>query len=120
MSDYPELVTTFPDQVQCILLKNSSVTSSSNTSDSDDPFPYSTKGFKDVDESLYMFFNHADDLKNLDIVNGQCRNTTFAQNVTFGEQNLPFSAAGMVTAPEWWRSIGLGMSLVLMMMAALS
>lgn len=119
MSDYPELVSTYPGQVQCIFLKNSSVTSSSNTSDSDDPFPYSTKGFKDVDESLYMFFNHPDDLKGLDIVNGQCRNTTFAQNVTFGEQNLPFgSAAGMVSAPVWWRSVGLGLSLVLMMMAA--
>lgn len=118
MSDYPEMATTYPDQVQCIFLKNSSVTSSSNTSDSDDPFPYSTKGFKDVNESRYMFFTHADDLMGLDIVNGQCRNTTFAQNVTFGEQNLPFSAAGVVSVPAWWRSVGLGMSLLLMMMAA--
>lgn len=121
MSDYPELVTDFPGQVQCIFLKNSSTTSSSNTSDSDDPFPYDTKGFKGINESLYMFFNNADDLKGLDIVNGQCVNTTFAQNVTFGEQNLPFgSAAGMVTAPAWWRSVGLGLSLILMMMAASS
>lgn len=117
MSDYPELVTTYPGQVQCIWLKNSSTTASSNTSDSDDPFPYSTKGFKGIDESLYMFFNTPDDLMNLDIVNGQCRNGTIAQNITFGEMNVPFGAAGTVTAPARWSSAGMGLAVVLMIMA---
>jgi len=31
-----------------------------------------------------------DDLTNLDIVNGQCRNATIPQNVTFSDQGLPF------------------------------
>lgn len=122
MSDYPELATTFPGQVQCILLKNSSSAddaTNGNTTDSDDPFPYNTSGFEGLNTSTYMFFNNADDLMGLDISNGQCVNTTFAQNVTFGEENLPFSAAGALTPPGWWRSVGLGVAAVLMM-AALS
>ncbi|KFY46096.1 hypothetical protein V495_02647 [Pseudogymnoascus sp. VKM F-4514 (FW-929)] len=51
MSDYPALVGEFPNQVQCIWLRNTSST------DSDDKFPYNTKGFKDVDPKKYMFFN---------------------------------------------------------------
>ncbi|KAF3766557.1 hypothetical protein M406DRAFT_228886, partial [Cryphonectria parasitica EP155] len=93
MSDYPEMATDFPGQVQCIWLKNSSSayqTTNSNLTDSDDPFPYDTKGFKGLNESTYMFFNNADDLMGLDIASGECLNTTIAQNVTFGEQNLPF------------------------------
>ena len=31
-----------------------------------------------------------DDLTNLDIVNGQCYNSSVPQNVTFGYQGLPF------------------------------
>lgn len=31
-----------------------------------------------------------DDLSHLDISNGMCLNTTISQNVTFGEQGLPF------------------------------
>ena len=49
--------------------------------------------------SRYMFFLVPDDLTNLDIVNGQCYNSSIKQNVTFSEQGLPFglskkSAAG--------------------------
>ena len=51
MRDYPEMVTDFPGQVQCILLRNTSST------DPGDKFPYDTKGFKGVDPNLYMFFN---------------------------------------------------------------
>lgn len=122
MGDYPEMATDFPGQVQCIFLKNSSSaedTANSNTTDSDDPFPYNTKGFKGLDPSTYMFFNNADDLMGLDIVNGQCVNASIQQNVTFGEQNLPFGAAGAVVPPGWWRSLGMGLG-VAFMMAALS
>ena len=31
-----------------------------------------------------------DDLSHLDISNGMCLNTTIGQNVTYGEQGLPF------------------------------
>lgn len=84
MRDYPKMATEYPGQVQCIFLRNTSAT------DPGDKFPYNTKGFKDLNESSYMFFLVPDDLKNLDIANGQCRNVTFQQNVTFGYQGLPF------------------------------
>ena len=51
MRDYPQMATDFPNQVQCIFLRNTSST------DSGDKFPYDTKGFKDLNQSLYMFFN---------------------------------------------------------------
>jgi hypothetical protein len=81
MSDYPELATTRPDQVQCIFLRNTSAT------DSGDKFPYDTKGFKDIPQNKYMFFLNPDDLTNLDIAGGQCWNQTIMQNVTFGLQD---------------------------------
>ena len=50
MRDYPAMATEFPGQVQCILLRNTS------NSDPGDRFPYDTSGFKDLDNSTYMFF----------------------------------------------------------------
>ncbi|PQE16228.1 Actin patch 1 protein [Rutstroemia sp. NJR-2017a WRK4] len=101
MKDYPEMATDFPGQVQCIFLRNTSST------DSGDKFPYDTSGFKGLNQSQYMFFNVPDDLTNLDIVNGQCYNSTIVQNVTFSEQGLPFglskkSAGGRVTS---WNAV---------------
>ncbi|KAH8907327.1 hypothetical protein BR93DRAFT_951499 [Coniochaeta sp. PMI_546] len=84
MRDYPQLTKDYPGQVQCIFLRNTSST------DSADRFPYDTSGFKDLPQNQYMFFNVPDDLKNLDIVNGQCYNSTVKQNLTFSEQGLPF------------------------------
>lgn len=96
MSDYPAMATEFPGQVQCIWLRNTSAT------DSGDKFPYDTSGFQGLNQSQYMFFLVPDDLKNLDIINGECYNSTIPQNVTFSEQGLPFglskSAAGRVVA----------------------
>lgn len=51
MNDYPQLATDFPNQVQCIFLRNTSST------DSDDKFPYDTSGFKNLNQQIYMFFN---------------------------------------------------------------
>ncbi|TGO21075.1 hypothetical protein BPAE_0244g00060 [Botrytis paeoniae] len=84
MKDYPEMATDFPGQVQCIFLRNTSGT------DSGDKFPYETSGFQNLNQSQYMFFLVPDDLTNLDIVNGQCYNSTIPQNVTFSLQGLPF------------------------------
>jgi phosphatidate phosphatase APP1 len=84
MRDYPEMATQYPGQVQCIFLRNTSAT------DSGDKFPYKTDGFKDVDNSTYMFFLTPDDLMGLDIEGGQCRNMSIQQNVTFDYQGLPF------------------------------
>jgi hypothetical protein len=97
MKDYPAMATEFPGQVQCIFLRNTSAT------DSGDKFPYDTSGFQGLNQSMYMFFLVPDDLTNLDIVNGQCYNSTIPQNVTFSEQGLPFglskkSAAGRINA----------------------
>lgn len=118
MSDYPQMATDYPGQVQCILLKNSSSAEGVDASDSDDPFPYSTKGFKGLDNSTYFFFNNADDLVGLDVIGGQCVNGSVPQNVTFGEQNLPFGgAAGTVAPPGLWRSLGTGLGVVLMLAA---
>ncbi len=49
---------------------------------------------------MYMFFLVPDDLTNLDIVNGQCYNTTIKQNVTFSEQGLPFGLSKKSAAPR--------------------
>lgn len=83
MADYPALVAEFPNQVMCIWLRNTSST------DSGDKFPYDTSGFKGVNQQMYMFFNVPDDLKGLDIINGQCYNSSVRQDVTFGYQGLP-------------------------------
>ncbi|TVY84815.1 hypothetical protein LSUE1_G002094 [Lachnellula suecica] len=84
MKDYPAMATEFPGQVQCIFLRNTSAT------DDGDKFPYDTSGFQGLDNSTYMFFKVPDDLTGLDIINGQCVNSTIKQNVTFSTQGLPF------------------------------
>ncbi|EMC95717.1 hypothetical protein BAUCODRAFT_109246 [Baudoinia panamericana UAMH 10762] len=90
MKDYPQMVTDFPGQVQCIFLRNTSAT------DSGDKFPYTTEGFKGLNQSQYMFFLNPNDLMGLDIANGQCYNRSIAENLTFGYQGLPFSSTAAV------------------------
>jgi hypothetical protein len=80
MKAYPQLAHTYPNQVQCILLRNTSAT------DPDMWFPYNTEGFKGLNTKSYMFFRHANDLSGLDIANGQCLNESIPQNVTFDRQ----------------------------------
>ncbi|KAF1832432.1 hypothetical protein BDW02DRAFT_529936 [Decorospora gaudefroyi] len=80
MSAYPQMAHDYPNQVQCIFLRNTSAT------DSDNWFPYDTSGFEGLNSRSYMFFVHADDLSGLDIANGQCLNESIPQNVTFGVQ----------------------------------
>ncbi|KAI0512904.1 hypothetical protein F5B22DRAFT_648255 [Xylaria bambusicola] len=101
MKDYPQLVKDYPGQVQCIFLRNTTAT------DPTDLFPYDTSGFEDVDEKQYMFFVHPDDLRDVDIVGGNCRNPAVVQNVTFGYQgrgfgNEPDSAGSAI---EWTWSV---------------
>jgi hypothetical protein len=84
MRDYPAMATDFPGQVQCIFLRNTTAT------DPGDKFPYDTSGFKNLNQSQYMFFLNADDLTNLDVASGECYNRTVPQNLTFSEQGLPF------------------------------
>ncbi|KAF2963932.1 hypothetical protein GQX73_g9651 [Xylaria multiplex] len=107
MKDYPQLVKDYPGQVQCIFLRNTTAT------DSTDLFPYDTSGFEDIDQRQYMFFVHADDLRGVDIVGGNCYNTAVTQNVTFGYQGRGFgnevdSAGGSVR----WSSTSLGAGLL--------
>ncbi|KAJ5237700.1 hypothetical protein N7489_007791 [Penicillium chrysogenum] len=92
MRDYPKLVTDFPGQVQCILIRNTSAT------DPDSKFPYDTSGFKDLNQSMYMFFVNPDDLTNLDIENGQCYNESIPQNLTFGYQGLPLGLGNTLSS----------------------
>ncbi|KAH7410476.1 hypothetical protein DE146DRAFT_604263 [Phaeosphaeria sp. MPI-PUGE-AT-0046c] len=80
MKDYPQLAHDYPNQVQCILLRNTSAT------DSDMWFPYNTEVFKGLNNKSYMFFRHPNDLMGLDIANGQCLNESIPQNVTFDRQ----------------------------------
>ncbi|KAK4545129.1 hypothetical protein LTR36_003680 [Oleoguttula mirabilis] len=84
MKDYPAMATEFPDQVQCIFLRNTTAT------DPGDKFPYDTSGFKTLNQKSYMFFLNADDLTGLDIANGECYNQSISQNLTFSYQGLPF------------------------------
>jgi len=84
MKDYPQLAHDYPNQVQCIFLRNTTST------DSTDLFPYDTSGFKGLDQKKYMFFNVPDQLRNTDIVGGNCWNPSVIQNVTFGYQGRGF------------------------------
>ncbi|KAF2835007.1 hypothetical protein M501DRAFT_942947 [Patellaria atrata CBS 101060] len=81
MKAYPALAHDYPNQVQCIFLRNTSAT------DEEDKFPYDTTGFKNLNQQTYMFFRTPDDLANLDIVGGHCLNASVQQNVTFGLQD---------------------------------
>lgn len=81
MRDYPALASAFPGQVQCIFLRNTSAT------DPGDRFPYNTAGFRNLSQQSYMFFTVPDDLAGLDVVGGNCRNASVAQNLTFGYQD---------------------------------
>ncbi|KAM3414164.1 hypothetical protein BST61_g10822 [Cercospora zeina] len=83
MKDYPQMAKDYPNQVQCIFLRNTSAT------DESDHFPYNTKGFEGIDPSRYMFFVHANDLMGIDIAQGSCLNQTVPQNLSFGYQGLP-------------------------------
>lgn len=101
MKAYPQLAKDHPDMVQCIWLRNTSSTDPSYR------FPYDTSGFEGVEKSKYMFFRVPDDLKGLDIGSGECVNSSFAQNVTFGYQGSLFkSASGMTTMPSgMWATV---------------
>ncbi|KAG8718169.1 hypothetical protein FRC09_013065 [Ceratobasidium sp. 395] len=77
MKQYPAMAKEFPGRVQCILLRNTSAT------DPSDYFPYDTSGFKDLDNSTYMFFRTPDDIAGLNFTNGDCRNASVPQNMTF-------------------------------------
>jgi hypothetical protein len=99
----------YPNQVQCIFLRNTSAT------DSGDKFPYDTSGFKGLNQTQYMFFVNSDDLANIDIAHGSCYNTSVAQNLTFSYQGLPAglgktapvngSANGMISAASSVRGL---------------
>ncbi|KAG0644209.1 hypothetical protein HOY80DRAFT_878877 [Tuber brumale] len=102
MGDYPELVSAFPGQVQCILLRNTSAT------DPENKFPYNTKGFKTLKQGQYMFFTTPDDLRGLDFANGDCRNASARMGtVDFSWQGLPFekSAAGGRIRGNMWAAV---------------
>ncbi|KAI0441055.1 hypothetical protein F4803DRAFT_524805 [Xylaria telfairii] len=96
MKDYPQMVKDYPGQVQCIFLRNTTAT------DSTDLFPYDTSGFEGIDQKQYMFFVNADDLRGVDIVGGNCHNQAVVQNVTFGYQGRGFgNDAGRVIGWSW-------------------
>jgi len=80
VSGYADMANQYPDQVQCILMRNDSAT------DPTMAYPYSTDGYKTIPDSKYQFYRVPDDLAGIDFAHGGCRNYTFPQNVTFGEQ----------------------------------
>ncbi|KAI0384632.1 hypothetical protein F5Y04DRAFT_269159 [Hypomontagnella monticulosa] len=101
MKAYPALVRDYPGQVQCIFLRNTTAT------DDTDLFPYDTSGFEGIDQKQYMFFVTPDDLRNVDIVGGNCYNPAVVQNVTFGYQGRGFGNAGSASVrlgscSGWW------------------
>ncbi|KAK9798865.1 putative Phosphatidate phosphatase APP1 catalytic domain-containing protein [Seiridium cardinale] len=110
MKAYPALAKDYPGQVQCIFLRNTSAT------DSTDLFPYDTSGFEGLNQSQYMFFINSNDLTNLDIVGGNCYNSSIPQNVTFGYQGygfgnaatpLAFSGSSIAALVAFWFAFGL-------------
>ncbi|KAK8861987.1 Phosphatidate phosphatase APP1 [Apiospora arundinis] len=104
MKAYPALAHDYPNQVQCIFLRNTTST------DDKDLFPYDTSGFEGIDQKKYMFFNVADELKGLDIVGGNCYNPSVKQNVTFGFQGRGFGNA----APKQSSTMTYALSFVMM------
>jgi hypothetical protein len=102
MTDYPDAAKAYGNRVMCILIRNISAT------DNTDKFPYNTKGFQGLDTSRYMFFRTPDDLAGLDFGNGDCKNGSVPQSVTFGWQNLPFGVStgsgggGRAGERVWW------------------
>ncbi|KAK3343944.1 hypothetical protein B0T25DRAFT_555651 [Lasiosphaeria hispida] len=103
MRAYPQLNKDYPDNVLCILLRNSSST------DSTDHFPYDTSHFEGIPQSQYMFFNVPDDLRGLDVAKGECYNATVPQNVTFGLQGFSLDSGTDVPRPSVWGLVlGLG------------
>ncbi|KAI9653823.1 MAG: hypothetical protein M1831_005690 [Alyxoria varia] len=112
MKAYPQLAKERPNQVMCVLLRNTT------TTDDTFNFPYNTGDFEDLPQRKYMFFNTPDDLTGLDIASGQCYNDSIRQNVTFSYQNLPFGlgedgdeeGAGSSLREglsRWWFGVGL-------------
>lgn len=101
MKDYPQLAKDYPNQVACIFLRNTTST------DPTDLFPYNTANFKGLDQRQYMFFNVPDQLRNTDILAGNCHNPAVVQNVTFGYQGRGFgndvsqNAASALAGSSW-------------------
>lgn len=78
--------------------------------------------FDGLSQQMYMLFREPNDLANLDISNGQCRNWSIPQNVTCdfqGGEGRPFpmrkpkgcKSAGGVVIPQNWVSVVIGSSL---------
>ncbi|KAH9885975.1 hypothetical protein F4778DRAFT_493711 [Xylariomycetidae sp. FL2044] len=100
MKAYPQMVKEYPGQVQCIFLRNTSAT------DDGDLFPYDTSGFEGIDQKQYMFFVHADDLRNTDVVGGNCYNPAVPQNVSFGYQGYGFGNGAASAGMRWsWATL---------------
>ena len=83
MADYPAVAKAHAN-VACILLRNTSA------SDANNRFPYDTSAFQGLDPASYMFFRRSDDLLGLNLANGDCRNASVPQQLSFGWQGLPF------------------------------
>ena len=62
---------------------------------------------------MYMFFIVPDDLKGLDIENGNCYNSSIPQNVTFSEQDelLGIHGNGAVIHGASWLALAAAMFL---------
>ncbi|KAF8473252.1 hypothetical protein BDZ91DRAFT_845742 [Kalaharituber pfeilii] len=87
LSEYPNLASTFPGQVNCILIRNVSAT------EPDNRLPYNTAAFANLKREMYMFFNTPNDLAGLDFYRGDCVNPNVRQYVGgeygFGWRNVP-------------------------------
>ncbi|KAI0658783.1 hypothetical protein C8Q70DRAFT_990325 [Cubamyces menziesii] len=112
LSAYPQIAQQFPNQIACIFIRNTSAT------DPDDKIPYSTKEFKNLPNNTWFFYRTADDLYNLNITGGQCRNDSVPQNVTFSEQggilgNGSNSATGLMIGRAQYAAAAFGTTFAL-------
>lgn len=83
VKDYPLMAQEFPNQVACILVRDVSATERGNI------IPYNTEHFRPLRPEQYMFFRTPDDIARLNFENGDCRNESVPQDVTFGWQGGP-------------------------------
>jgi len=113
MSDYPQLAHDYPNQVQCIFLRNTSAT------DPGDKFPYNTSKFQGLNNRSYMFFLNPNDLTNLDILGGNCLNQSIMQNVTFGIQDEVLGIHGAAGRAKASATVSFVVALVAAMMLLL-
>lgn len=88
MNHYPAMLQHHPEQVQCILMRNVSLTDKSYW------YKNLPTRFRHLNETKFMFFKTPDDLKGIDFANGGCV-TEKGKNSTNVDESGNFVSEGL-------------------------